>query len=118
MAWMNGCAFSLDPSPPPADLICANLPYIPSADVATLAVSRHEPKLALDGGPDGLDLIRRLIAQAGTVLTPVGRLVLEIEARQGPAVSALCRDAFPRAAVRVLRDFADLDRVVVLDRGV
>lgn len=108
----------LDPSPPPADLICANLPYIPSADVATLAVSRHEPKLALDGGPDGLDLIRRLIAQSGTVLTPVGRLVLEIEARQGPAVSALCRDAFPRAAVRVLRDFANLDRVVVLDRGV
>lgn len=43
------------------DLIMANLPYIPSAEVPTLAVSKHEPVLALDGGADGLDLVRRLL---------------------------------------------------------
>ena len=65
-----------------------------------------------------LDLIRRLISQAGATLTPAGRLVLEIEARQGRAVADLCSAAFPRAAVSILRDLAGLDRVVVMDCGV
>ncbi len=100
----------------PADLICANLPYIPSGDLATLDVSRHEPRLALDGGSDGLDLIRRLLAQAPVVLKAEGALLLEIEARQGSAVAALAATAFPGAAVEVLRDLAGLDRVVAVFR--
>lgn len=102
----------LDPVPQPADMICANLPYIPAADVDVLPVSRHEPRLALDGGADGLDVIRRLVVQSIDVLKPGGVLLLEIEARQGPAVAALCAAAFPGSTVRVVRDLAGLDRVV------
>lgn len=108
----------LDPtaSLDPADLICANLPYIPGDDLADLAVSRHEPRIALDGGLDGLDLIRRLLMQSPAVLAPAGALLLEIEARQGPAVAALASMAFPDARVLVLRDLAGMDRVVSVDR--
>lgn len=98
------------------DLICANLPYIPSDDLAVLEVSRHEPRLALDGGADGLDLIRRLLNQAPAVLSPTGAMLLEIEARQGPAVAALAASAFPGANVLVLHDLAGLDRVVMVER--
>ncbi len=102
----------LDPAPQQADLICANLPYIPATDVDVLPVSRHEPRLALDGGADGLAVIRRLVAQSVDVLKPGGGLLLEIEARQGPTVAALCAAAFPGSDVRVVRDLAGLDRVV------
>src|SRR3990172_232488 len=94
------------------DIIVANLPYIPSADLDTLAVAKHEPRLALNGGPDGLSLIRRLLTDAPKVLEPGGTALLEIEHRQGEAVSALARKAFPDAQVEVHEDLAGLDRVV------
>lgn len=98
------------------DLVVANLPYIPSADLDALAVVRHEPRLALDGGPDGLDVIRRLVAQAVDRLPSTFALLLEIGAGQGGVVSALCRQAFPGARVRVLPDYASHDRVVEVTR--
>ncbi|NPV68660.1 MAG: peptide chain release factor N(5)-glutamine methyltransferase [Anaerolineae bacterium] len=98
------------------DLIVANLPYIPSADLEALAVARHEPRLALDGGLDGLDVIRRLAAEAADRVPPTFALLLEIGAGQGRAVSALCRRAFPGARVRVLPDYAGHDRIVEVTR--
>lgn len=98
------------------DLIVANLPYIPSADLEALAVARHEPRLALDGGLDGLDVIRRLTAEAADCVPPTFALLLEIGAGQGRAVSALCRRAFPGARVRVLPDYAGHDRIVEVTR--
>ncbi len=61
------------------DLIVSNPPYIPSAEIATLApeVRDHDPRLALDGGGDGLDFYRRLAAEAANHLRPAGRLILE-----------------------------------------
>jgi release factor glutamine methyltransferase len=94
------------------ELLVANLPYIPSADLRGLAVFRHEPALALDGGPDGLGPYRRLMAEAPRVMTPGGRMVLEIEHRCGPRAKALAESALPEARVAVHRDLADLDRVV------
>ncbi len=94
------------------DLICANLPYIPAGDLENLEVARHEPRLALDGGPDGLSLIRRLLTQAPRQLAPGGRVLLEIEYRQGQAVGALAREAFPGADIHIHQDLAGLDRVV------
>lgn len=94
------------------DLIAANLPYIPAAVLKTLPVARHEPRLALDGGPDGLALIRRLLTQASGRLAPEGCLLLEIGADQGAAVHDLCIRAFPGAHVRVIQDYAGRDRVV------
>src|SRR5690606_36997769 len=64
---------------PPLDLITANLPYIPSARVPGLAVSAWEPHIALDGGDDGLQLIRVLIAQAARLLQPGGLFLEEID---------------------------------------
>lgn len=97
--------------PGPFDCICANLPYVPSADVEQLRFARFEPRLALDGGPDGLTFIRRLLAGARDKLKPQGRLLLEIEHRQGPAVFALSGAFFPHAQRIIHKDYAGLDRV-------
>ncbi len=98
----------------PFDLIAANLPYIPTAALAGLPVARHEPREALDGGPDGLALIRRLLAQARSRLAPGGLLLLEIAADQGEAARVAALAAFPKAETRVLPDLAGHDRVVAV----
>ncbi len=94
------------------DLICANLPYIPTETLHSLKVYQKEPALALDGGEDGLGQIRRLLNEAETVLAPCGLLLLEIEASSGAAVHSLAREAFPKADVQVLPDLAGRDRLV------
>ena len=104
----------LPEAPPIFDLICANLPYIPTARLAELPVARWEPHLALDGGPDGLELIRRLLGQATGRLVRPGLLLLEIESSQGKAAGQLARDIFPAASVEVLVDTAGLDRLLIV----
>jgi len=96
----------------PFDLICANLPYIPTADLGNLAVARREPRLALDGGADGLRLIAQLLSQARIQLRPGGAILLEIEYRQGDAVPRLVQTHFPRAEVQVYPDLQGHPRVV------
>ncbi len=104
----------LTPRPGLVDLIVSNPPYIPTGDCGSLpaSVRDYEPRLALDGGPDGLVTIRRLLAQAPAVLRPGGALLIEIGADQGEAASHLARTLFPRAAVRVHPDLAGRDRVL------
>jgi len=89
--WMHGDGFGALPAGRRFDLIVANPPYIPSAEIASLdpEVRDHDPRCALDGGPDGLDLIRRLAAEAGAFLLPSGHLLLEFGDAQAPAVSSL-----------------------------
>lgn len=96
----------------PLDLICANLPYIPSATLDGLDVARHEPRVALDGGADGLDLVRRLLASAPRLVAPGGLLLLEVEAGHGESAPALARELLPRAAVALLTDLAGLPRLL------
>ncbi|HZR98062.1 MAG TPA: peptide chain release factor N(5)-glutamine methyltransferase [Chloroflexota bacterium] len=98
----------------PLGLVVANLPYIPSDAIAglMLEVARHEPRLALDGGPDGLAPIRRLLAQAPARLAPGGLLLLEIGGDQGPAVRAEAARLLPGADIAVLKDLAGHDRVL------
>jgi release factor glutamine methyltransferase len=95
-------------------LIVANLPYVPSTTIASLMpeVARYEPRLALDGGPDGLALNRRLLAEAAYRLTPGGLLLLEMGSDQGAALRAEALRCFPGADVAILPDLAGLDRVV------
>jgi release factor glutamine methyltransferase len=97
---------------PAFDVIVANLPYIPRGDIAALAPEvRTEPRLALDGGVDGLDLVRTLISGAQAVLRAGGTLVLEIGSGQAGATAALCREAgFATVASR--RDLDGIERVV------
>ena len=95
------------------DAIAANLPYIPTADIADLEpeVRDYEPHLALDGGPDGLDLVQRLIADSPAFLAPGARLLLEIGAGQVEATrAALAQRGFVEVDTR--RDLAGIERVV------
>jgi release factor glutamine methyltransferase len=95
------------------DLVVANPPYIASGDIDGLApeVRDHEPRVALDGGPDGLDAYRRLAAEIPRVLRPGGRFAVEIGWDQGRAVAALF-EVMGAESVRVVRDLGDRDRVV------
>ena len=108
----------------PVDAVLSNPPYVAEADRATLPpeVARHEPALALFAGPDGLDVVRRLVAQAGASAATL--LALEVGQGQAPAVAGLVRAA-GFSEVEALRDLAGIERVVVgavdsaplLDRG-
>jgi release factor glutamine methyltransferase len=94
------------------DLVVSNPPYIPSDDIAALAPEvRREPRLALDGGADGLAAYRRIIPEAARVLVPGGALVLEVGAGQAPAVAELlAAHAFTSVARHA--DLAGIERVV------
>jgi release factor glutamine methyltransferase len=96
----------------PFSLLVANLPYIPSGELAALPPEvRVEPALALDGGPDGLALVRRLVAEAPALLGPGGVLALEIGAGQAPATAELLRAA-GFTDVQTRRDLGGVERVV------
>ena len=95
------------------DIIVSNPPYIESAEIATLMpeVREHDPRMALDGGADGLDFYRRIADGAPEYFAAEGRLYLEIGSTQAPAVEALLRQrGFDD--VRTVKDYAGLDRVV------
>ena len=96
----------------PFALLVANLPYIPSGELAALPPEvRVEPMLALDGGADGLALVRRLVAEAPALLGPGGVLALEIGAGQAPATADLLRAA-GFTDVQTRRDLGGIERVV------
>jgi len=103
-----------NPRPGPVDLIVSNPPYIPTSMRASLpaSVRNHEPRLALDGGVDGMRIIQRLLAQAPAVLKPGGGLLIEIGADQGEAASRLAHTFFPQATVHIHPDLAGRDRVL------
>jgi release factor glutamine methyltransferase len=96
-------------------VICANLPYIPTKTLEELEVFGREPTLALDGGPDGLSLIRRLLPQAVQRLPSDGLLLLEIENTQGQAAVRLAYDFFPKAQIDLLPDLAGHDRLIRIE---
>ena len=106
----------LSPLAEVADIIVANLPYIPSGEWEGLApeIRCYEPRAALDGGRDGLRLVSRLLKEAPAHVRSPGALILEIGHDQGPAVAALARQAFPAAAIAVKKDLEGLDRVVIV----
>ena len=96
----------------PFDLIVANLPYIPTGELGGLPPEvRAEPARALDGGADGLALVRRLVAAAPALLAPGGALALEIGAGQAQETARLCAAA-GLVDVRVRRDLGAVERVV------
>jgi release factor glutamine methyltransferase len=94
------------------DLICANLPYIPSETLHNLPIYGREPTLALDGGADGLELFRRLLDIAPDWLAPGGMILLEIEATRGVEAMSLACDTFSSATIHLHQDLAGRDRLL------
>ncbi|MGH2621493.1 MAG: peptide chain release factor N(5)-glutamine methyltransferase, partial [Anaerolineales bacterium] len=97
------------------DIVCANLPYVRTAELGGLP--SREPRLALDGGDDGLELIRRLLRDLPRHLSPRGGAVLEIDPRQAEQVVRLAQANLPGSNSVLLPDLAGRDRVVVIRAG-
>jgi release factor glutamine methyltransferase len=101
----------------PFDLVVANLPYIPSADVPKLPVAASfEPRLALDGGPDGLAVIGALVGRLGAGLRPGGHALLEIGADQADRAVALVEERLPGWRTAVAADLGGAPRVLRVER--
>ncbi len=98
------------------DLIVANLPYIPSAEINTLSREvRRDPSLALDGGPTGLEIVERFLKEVPPRLAEGGLIALEVGHDQGHRTADLCREAgFAQAEVR--KDLANVERFVFAKR--
>jgi release factor glutamine methyltransferase len=98
------------------DLVCANLPYIPSGKLNEVNSIAFEPALALDGGDTGLHYISRLLDQLPTKLNTPGCCLLEIEETLGQEVLTLARNNFPHNEVSLKQDLAGKDRLLVILR--
>lgn len=107
----------LTPLSQPAHLIIANLPYIRDDEWTLLddGVKSYEPALALRGGADGLTLIRELLQQAQTKLSPGGAIFLEIGWQQGAAATQLAQQLFPAANIQCQPDYAGQDRFILIE---
>jgi release factor glutamine methyltransferase len=102
-------------------VITANLPYVTREEIDGLPaeIQAHEPRVALDGGEDGLDLVRRLLMQIALLVgasgwTPIRAAFLEFGASQGNAVLAAARSILPHAQSEIKKDLAQLDRVLAI----
>ena len=97
-------------------MLVANLPYVRDDDIPSLQpeVRDYEPKEALAGGSDGTTLITALLKQAPSRLKPGGVVMLEMDPRQRNALEQDAVQVFPKATVRVVKDLASLDRVLVV----
>jgi release factor glutamine methyltransferase len=109
-----------DPARESFDAILSNPPYIPSAEIDLLQteVGGHEPRLALDGGVDGLSLIRRLVDEAAPRLRPGGVLIVEVGEGQAPVVREMMAGHGGYGRTHLRRDLAGIERIVIGEREV
>jgi release factor glutamine methyltransferase len=98
----------------PFDAILSNPPYIRSGEIESLQpeVRDHEPKIALDGGPDGMEYLRAIIAGAHRFLKPGGLILLECGEGQGEALKKFAEETGRYGSVEVIPDLAGKDRVI------
>ena len=101
------------------DLILSNPPYVPSAKIGTLPkeIAEFEPRIALDGGPDGLELFRRIVMESGSFLKDGGWLMLECGEGQGEAVAEMIRNTGFFASPCIIKDHSGVDRVIRARKG-
>jgi release factor glutamine methyltransferase len=107
----------LQPLPQPVHLIVANLPYVRSEELSQLdpEISDFEPALALDGGKEGTEKIRQLLAQSSGKLRSPGLILLEIGQGEGEAVLSLAKSHFPSARIELLPDLGGIERGVRIE---
>ena len=101
----------------PFDLVCANLPYIQTDQLAQLEVARKEPKLALDGGASGTEFIYEALETLPRILAQDGCALFEIDPDQVAGVVDRARTSFPLAGLRVEKDLTGRDRLLVVERA-
>ena len=107
----------LTPIPEPVDVMVANLPYIPTERLRELQPEvQAEPEVALDGGPDGLDLVRRMLDQAPGKLNSPGVILLELDPEQFSAAESIALEHFPDAEITAEQDLTHRDRILVISR--
>jgi release factor glutamine methyltransferase len=94
------------------NVICSNLPYIPTETLRSLPIFEREPTLALDGGADGLNIYRRLFKLAPDWLSPNGMMLLEIESTLGMQVLSLAYDSFTDVNIHLHQDLSGRDRLL------
>jgi len=103
----------------PADLIVSNPPYVSHGEWDALPeeIRRFEPRAALDGGPDGLAVIRRLVAECPGWLKPRGAVLIEVGHTQAQAVLALMAQTGVLCELETARDYGGVERVVIAHKG-
>jgi len=101
----------LDPLPESVDFIAANLPYVRQADINA---DSYEPRLSLDGGIDGLDIINRFCRQLNGRLRSSGCLLLEIGQGQSSAVREILSSLLPSAVIEITPDLSGIERIVTM----
>jgi release factor glutamine methyltransferase len=99
----------------PINLLCANLPYIPTETLHNLPIYGREPTLALDGGIDGLDLFRKLMKLAPEWMVPNSLMLLEIEATLGEQATQLAHDLLPNTNIQLHKDLTGRDRLLEIE---
>jgi len=101
-----------------ADLIVANPPYIADPEWTAIddGIKWYEPDIALRGGPDGLAVIRQLLAEAAQRAAPGGAILCEIGWQQGSTARKLARTFFPQATVEILSDYGGRDRLLAVQK--
>jgi release factor glutamine methyltransferase len=99
---------------PEVDLLITNLPYIPSGKLKTLPVSRSEPNLALNGGPDGLVLIRETLVDVPELINPGSLILIEVDESRGKAAQDFAMSVFPQGGVRIEQDLSGQDRYLII----
>ena len=106
----------LEPLPEPVDLIVANLPYIKSSEIANLSpeTTNYEPRIAIDGGINGLNQINDLLQQVKEMISPQGCLLLEIGYDQEIEVISLINQYLPNAKLSLIPDYNEVNRVVCI----
>jgi release factor glutamine methyltransferase len=97
------------------DIVVSNPPYIPSAVIDTLEieVAQHDPRLALDGGHDGLDAYRTLLEALPHLLKPDGLFAFEFGIGQSDALLAMAQAVSGLTHLRIIKDLSNLDRVLL-----
>ncbi|MEN6412147.1 MAG: peptide chain release factor N(5)-glutamine methyltransferase [Veillonellales bacterium] len=99
------------------DAVLSNPPYIPDGDISQLTPEvRREPRLALAGGNDGLDFYRRIIDQGGKLLSSGGFIALEVGVHQAGQVASLAAAGQELVVAAIVKDYAGIERVVVLEK--
>ena len=107
------CGDLLCPVPERADVIVSNPPYVTTGELAELPSDvRREPTIALDGGPDGMQIIARLLEQASRLLRPGGAVFVEMAPEQRGAVARMAAHRFPGATIEVIKDGMGQNRVL------